>query len=310
VKQFETAKGKKLDKATLIDALIKADSARPRSLQTAIGVSQLGGCRRQVWEQLQGTPRTNETLRLPAILGTAIHTAIESAVKVEGALLEYRVEVDGLPPATIDYFDPATGEVVDWKTITLKNVPYFVGQQKRWQVQTYGYLLEKAGHTVNTVTLVGIPRDGTENDIVIHSEPYDPTVAEKALAWLADIEARTEAPAPERDAASFCAKYCAFYGSACQGIGKDYAGEAITDETVEQAARRYKELGDAIKELEAEKDAARTALEGVNGVTIDGIKVRWSEVAGRQSPDTEEIKKLLGTVPTKQGASSLRLEVK
>jgi hypothetical protein len=299
-----------LDKQTLVDALVKADSARPRSLQTAIGVSQLGGCRRQVWHKSRGDAETNETLRLPAIMGTAIHTAIEAALNIPGALIEHRVELDGLPPATIDFFDPAKGEVVDWKTITLKNVAYFVTQQKRWQVQTYGYLMEKAGHQVNTVTLVGIPRDGTENDIVVYSEPYDPAVAEQALAWLADVTSREEAPSPERDAASFCAKYCPFYGSVCQGIGKDMTGDAIVDEVAETAARRYKEINTEIKQLEAEKDAAKAALEGVNGVTLDGIRVRWSEVAGRQSPDTEEITKLLGSVPTRQGAPSLRLEVK
>ena len=299
-----------MDKQTLVDALVKADSARPRSLQTAIGVSQLGGCRRQVWHKSRGDAETNTTLRLPAIMGTAIHSAIEMALNIPGAFIEHRVEIDGLPPATIDFFDPNAGEVVDWKTITLKNVGYFVTQQKRWQVQTYGYLMEKAGYEVNTVTLVGIPRDGTENDIVVHSEPYDRAVAEQALAWLADVVAREEAPAPERDAISFCAKYCAFYGSACAGIGKDVTGEAIVDETVETAARRYKEITVQIKDLETEKDGVKAALEGVSGITLDGIKVKWVEVAGRQSPDTEEIKKLLGEVPTKQGAPSLRLDVK
>lgn len=299
-----------MDKQTLVDALVKADNARPRSQQTAIGVSQLGSCRRQVWLKLKATPETNPTLRLPAIMGTAIHSAIEAVIGSTGALIEERVEIEGLPPATIDYFDPATGEVVDWKTVTLKNIPYFVTQQKRWQVQTYGYLLEQAGHTVNTVTLVGIPRDGTENDIVVHSEPYDEDVALQALAWLADVEAREEAPNPERDAASFCSKYCPFYGSACQGIGKDLTGEAIVDEVVESAARRYKEINQAIKELETEKDGVKAALEGVNGITLDGIRVRWSEVSGRQSPDMDEIVKLLGSVPTRQGAPSLRLEVK
>jgi hypothetical protein len=307
-----------MDKKTLIDALVKADSQRPRSKQKAIGVSALGGCRRQVWHTLNGDVGTNPTLRLSAILGTAIHTAIEASIlnqytdrkEKDKPFLEHRVEIDGYPPATIDFFDPLNGEVVDWKTITKKNVPYFVSQQKLWQVQTYGYLMEKAGYTVKTVTLVGIPRDGTENDIVIHSEPYDPTVAEQAFAWLQNIVDRTEAPSPERDAASFCSKFCGFYGSVCPGLGKYMSGEAITDEFAEKAARRYKQINAEIKALEAEKDAAKFALEGVSGVTIDGIKVRWSEVQGRQSTDTEEVMKMLGFVPTKQGASTLRLEVK
>jgi hypothetical protein len=299
-----------LDKQTLVDALVKADSARPRSLQTAIGVSQLGGCRRQVWHKSRGDAETNETLRLPAIMGTAIHAAIEKALGDTGLMLEYRVEVDGFPPATIDCYDPETKTVTDFKTITLKNTAYFVTQQKRWQVQVYAYLLTLKGFEVDWVQLIGIPRDGTEADWIEHTEPYDRAVAEQALAWLADVTSREEAPSPERDAASFCAKYCPFYGSACQGIGKDMTGDAIVDEVAETAARRYKEINTEIKQLEAEKDAAKAALEGVNGVTLDGIRVRWSEVAGRQSPDTEEITKLLGSVPTRQGAPSLRLEVK
>jgi len=294
------------------------DAARARSLQTAIGVSSLGGCRRSVWHNLQGHVGTNPTDNLAAMLGTAIHDFIERAFKKAIAdgkvgsdiMLEHRVELDGFPPATIDYFDPATGEVVDWKTIKLSGIPYFITQQKVWQVQTYAWLLWKAGFDVKTVTLFGIARDGNSKDIITHSFPFDPTVAEAAFAWLADIEARTEAPAPEKDATSWCAKYCKFYGDLCSGISKDISGEAITDETVEKAAARYLEVNAQLKALEAEKESARAALEGVNGVTMDGIKVSWSETRGRETVDMEAVKFLLPEVPMKTGAPSLRLTVK
>jgi hypothetical protein len=299
-----------MDKQKLIDALVKVDASRPRSLQTAIGVSQLGGCRRQVWHKIQGHEETNPTLRLPAILGTAIHAAIESAIVEPDALIEHRVEVEGFPPATIDYFNPSTGEVVDWKTITLKNVPYFVSQQKRWQVQTYAFLLTQQGHEVDTVTLVGIPRDGTENDIVVHSEPYDEQVALEALAWLEDVKNMKEAPSPQREPVSFCQKYCGFYGDLCQGMSKDISGDPIVDPEVSSAASRYVELSAEIRRLEAEKDATKIVLEGQQGVTIDGIRIGWSEISGRQSPDMDAIKLALGEVPMKQGASSMRLTVK
>jgi hypothetical protein len=259
---------------------------------------------------VQGDAPVNETLSLPAIMGTAVHAAIEEALNGSGALLEHRVEIDGLPPATIDYFDQVTGEVVDWKTITLKNVDYFVTRQKRWQVQVYGYLMQQSGFGVNTVTLVGIPRDGTENDIVVHTEPFDEAIALEALAWLEDVRSSTIAPAPERDPVSFCAKYCPFYGELCQGMGKDFAGDPITDDAVEQAANRYVQLNAEIKALELAKDAAKEALVGVTGVTADGIKVSWSEISGRQTPDMDIIKGLLDAVPMKQGQPSMRLNVK
>lgn len=297
-----------MDAKTLVANLIEYDNSRARSQQTAIGVSQLGGCRRQVWHKARGDKGTNPTLRLPAILGTAIHGLIENALPIDGALVEHRVEIEGYPPATIDYFKD--GEVVDWKTITLKNRDYFVSKQKRWQVQTYAYLLSLTGVEVHTVTLVGIPRDGTENDILIHSEPFNPAIALEALAWLKDVEAATEPPAPEREPATFCRRYCEFYGTLCAGIPKDFNGEPIVDDTAIDAATRYVELNAKIKELEAEKDAAKNALEGYAGITFDGLKVSWTEIPGRKTPDLDAIEKALGSVPTKQGEPSVRLTVK
>jgi hypothetical protein len=300
-----------MDKNKLIKALIQADNDRDRSKQTAIGVSQLGGCRRQVWHKLQGDVGTNPTLRLASIMGTAIHAQIEKVMASPNVMLETRIELEGYPPATIDYFDKETGEVVDWKTITLKSVPYFVSKQKRWQIQVYAFLLAKSGYEVKTVSLVGIPRDGNENDIVIHTEPYDETIALEALQWLEDVKSLTSAPAPERDAVSFCQRYCEFYGSLCGGVGKDFSGEPIIDEVADIAAREYLTILQNEKELQARKDAAKAALEGFSGVTFDGVKVSWSETKGRETPDIEAIEKLLGhSVPVKVGAPSIRLTVK
>jgi hypothetical protein len=315
--QSTSSKGALMDQKKLVGLLLAQDNARPRSQQKAIGVSSLGDCRRKVWHMSQGHEGTNPTLRLASMLGTAIHAMIESAVAEDGVLIEHRVENPGLPPATIDYFDTRTGEIVDWKTIKLSGVDYFVTKQKRWQVQTYGYLMSLAGYEVKTVTLVGIPRDGSENNIIVHSEPYDEQIALEALAWLKEVEAQTEPPAPERDPVSFCSSYCAFYGSLCAGKAPDFSGTPIVDDNATKAASRYIEINTTIKQLEAEKDAVKTALEGVSGITIDGIKVSWSEIAGRKSPDTEEILRLLQThvdesmeLPMKSGSASVRLNVK
>ncbi len=300
-----------MDKETLIKALVAQDDARPRSQQKTVGVSSLGDCRRKVWHILNGDKGTNTTSRLPAILGTAIHATIEAAMANDKVLIEHRVEIDGYPPATIDYFDTETGEVVDWKTIKMSGRDYFVSQQKRWQIQVYGYLLNKSGYEVKTVTLVGIPRDGTEDDIIVYSEPYDPAVAEQAFAWLKAVQDQVEPPAPERDAVSFCRKYCQFYGTLCSGIPKDLSGETITDENATNAAKKYLEVSTQIKELETTKDNLKATLEGVVGVTIDGIKVSWSEVAGRKTPDMDKIASILGEeVPMKQGEPTQRLTVK
>lgn len=309
-----------MEKETLVARLLAADDARPRSLQTAIGVSSLGDCSRKVWHMTQGHKGENPTSRLASIMGTAIHAAIESAfangipgrADADQPMLEKRVEVEGLPPATIDYYDPLEAEVVDWKTIKLSGRDYFVSKQKRWQVQVYGYLLEQSGFPVRTVSLVGIPRDGSEKDIIIHSEPYSSEIALEALAWLDNIRALEAAPAPEREPNSFCKSYCSFYGELCQGISKDLSGDPITDEAASKAAKRYVEISVELKKLEAEKDAAKAALEGQQGITMDGIKVSWSEIAGRKTPDMDQLASLLGKdfVPMKQGDPTQRLTVK
>jgi hypothetical protein len=65
----------------LVKALVAYDATRERSLQKEIGVSQIGGCRRSVYFHLNGEPKVNNTLRLPALMGTAIHKMIEEAIK-------------------------------------------------------------------------------------------------------------------------------------------------------------------------------------------------------------------------------------
>jgi hypothetical protein len=155
-------------------------------------------------------------------MGTAIHGALHTGILAhdpfnEEWLTEVEVTRDGLM-GHVDAFHIPTGEVVDWKTSVKKNLARgWPADAQRWQVHTYGWLLSGAGHDVRTVTLVGIPRDGDERALAVHSEPYDPAVALEALAWLGEVRALTEAPAPEKHA-SFCNLYCPFFGPNCGGV--------------------------------------------------------------------------------------------
>lgn len=298
----------------LMKALTTYDNNRERSQQEQIGVSQLGGCRKQVWLQLNKAEKTNQnTLRLPALMGTAIHKMIEEALVKESwgeYWLEEELEYDGLK-GHVDLYIPEIGAVVDWKTTKLKNLDYFPSKQQRWQVHVYAWLIQKAGNAMpKTVTLVAIPRDGDERQIKIHTEEYNEQIALEAIAWLRDVQSRDAAPEPERYAAQFCQHYCPYFGEKCGGKGKEFTGEIIEDTTVISAVKRYLELDSQIKDLTSQKDGVKAALENVNGVTPDGVKVSWSQINGRTSVDEQEVKKLLGFVPTKQGDSSMRLTVK
>jgi len=299
----------------LMKALTTYDNNRERSQQTQIGVSQIGGCRKQVWFQIQKTSKTNETLKLPALMGTAIHKMIEEALVKDNAAnwgdywLEEEVEYDGLK-GHIDLYIPSVGAVIDWKTTKMKNLSYFPNTQQRTQVQLYAYLLTKNGHEPKTVTLVGIPRDGDERNIKIHTEEYNEAIALEGLAWLREIQNMEKAPDPERYAAQFCKFYCSYYGENCGGKGKEKAEITITDNQTVSAIEKYLVISEDIKHLEEEKDGIKALLEGINGVTPNGNQVQWSEVAGRSSIDEEAVKAVMGQVPKKQGESSMRLTVK
>lgn len=298
----------------LIKAVTTEMKASSRSNQTAVGPSEIGGCRRKVWYRLNGYKGTNSTLKLAAIMGTAIHDYIQESFKRqdpfgERYLLEVEVESNGLM-GHVDLFDMQNKEVVDWKTTKIKNISNFPSKQQRWQVQLYGWLLSQNGYEVNTVTLVAIPRDGDERDIVFYSEPYDPAIATEARDWLSDVTKHQEAPAPEKDE-FFCRLYCGYYGELCGGRPKGQAeGAPINDYDAVSAASQYLNVVEQINELELIKDGLKAMLEGHAGITPDGIQVKWTEVAGRSSVDEDEVKKLLGYVPKKTGKGFMKLQVK
>jgi PD-(D/E)XK nuclease superfamily len=300
----------------LLKALDSYDKSRARSQQKQVGVSQFGSCRRSVWFQLNNYDKTNETLKLPALMGTGIHYVIEQAFVAQAKetwqkyWLEEAFEYDGIK-GHVDMYLPEIGAVIDWKTTKLRNLEYFPSKQQRWQVHLYGWLIKNAGlNDPKTVTLVAIPRDGDERHIKVHTEEYNEEVALEAIRWYREIQSMEQPPEPERYAAQFCQHYCPYFGEKCGGKGKEVGDTTIEDNAVVTAAKRYIEISDEIKQLEAEKDGVKATLENVSGTTPDGIKVAWSQIAGRKSVDEAEVQKLLGYIPYRQGDPTMRLVVK
>ena len=306
----------------LVEILHAKENSRPRSNQVQIGPSELGGCRRKVYYRLHDQHQTNENeMKLAAIMGTAIHSAIENAIaladpKGEKYVVEQEVEWGDMK-AHIDLWIPETGDVVDWKTVKKNNLSYFPSTQQRWQVQVYGYLLDKSGKGKPTrVNLVAIPRDGDERDIKVHSEPYDPAIAEEALAWLAEVKQATEAPAPERDE-NYCKFYCKYYDASgdigCVGLKKKEVGATdvvIADPDVDKAALLYLQLGEQIKELEAKQDSIKESLAGIVGTTYSGVSVNWTQVLGRKTVDVKALEDAGVEIPYKVGSETQRLTIK
>ena len=309
-------------KELLLTVLHEKDANKSRSKQTQVGPSEIGGCRRKVWYRLNDQPETNFQLKkLAAIMGTAIHSEIEKSIEAidpngEKYWVETEVEYDGIK-AHIDLFIPETGSVVDWKTVKVKNLSYFPTAQQRWQVQVYGYLLEKSGKAkVKDVNLVAIARDGDEGDVRIHTEPYDEVAALEALQWLSNVKNLTEAPAPEKDQ-SFCKSYCQYYDASgemgCVGLIKErivLSEVVIEDAQVDTHALKYLQLDERIKEMKAEQDSLKSSFEGTTGVTASGIQISWTSVKGRETVDAEQVEKLLGFLPKLIGKESIRLNIK
>ena len=308
-------------KELLLHVLHSKDASRDRSMQTEVGPSEIGGCKRKVWYRLNAQPHTNENQsKLAAIMGTAIHAAIEEAIgAIDPEGKEYLVETEvayGDMKAHVDLFVPSSGAVIDWKTSKIKNLGYFPSNQQRWQVQLYGYLLSKNGYEVKTVNLVAIARDGSEKDIKVHTEPYDEVMALAALSWLANVKASTVLPEPEKDQ-SFCKDYCQYYDETeqmgCGGLKKErivLSEVVIEDAEVDKHALHYLQLDSKIKELEKERETLKESLIGSTGTTASGIEISWTTVKGRESVDAKEVEKLLGFIPKVVGNESTRLNIK
>jgi CRISPR/Cas system-associated exonuclease Cas4 (RecB family) len=304
-------------KELLIKSLHDVENKRSRSTQVQIGPSELGGCRRKVWYRLHNQPETNDAeLKLAAIMGTAIHNSIESALSNnKEVLLEQTVEYGDMK-AHVDCYIPSTGDVVDWKTVKAKNLFYFPSKQQRWQVQVYGYLISKSGlGKVTNVNLVAIPRDGDERDVLVHTEAYDEAIALEALDWLAAIKQSDSAPEPEKDE-SYCKFYCKYYDASgemgCVGLKKELTKTElplIEDQEKDSIALEFLQLDQQIKVLTDRKEAIRDELSGLLGVTNSGVEIKWTTVQNN-TVDKEAVEKALGFVPTKQGKESTRLSVK
>jgi len=168
----------------------------PRSLQRAIGPSELGDpCDRKLAYRIAGVEQVNFGDPWPAIVGTSIHDWLErainryqSTVKDLGYLTECRVYPDPMVKGRSDLFHVPTGTVVDHKTSGADGMRKIrkgiIPDGYRTQVQVYGLGHRRAGREVKSVALIFYPRSGWLDDAYVWVEPYDEQVAVVALRRL------------------------------------------------------------------------------------------------------------------------------
>ena len=192
----------------LIRIIRRAETVRPRSMQSEIGPSQVGNpCDRSLAFVLAGgraMPGQSHD-PLPAIVGSAVHAWLEDAAGVDNTIEEAtqgaqrwvterkldishpRFPISG----SCDLFDLHTGTVIDWKVVggaALRKAEHGgVSDTYRVQAHLYGLGYSQLGYEVNEVAICMVPRNGPLGKTLLFSEKWSSALASAALERAADL---------------------------------------------------------------------------------------------------------------------------
>jgi hypothetical protein len=201
----------------LADGIWQADATAPRSMQVALGFSQLGGdCDRRLLHHLRGTRPINHPDPLRAIVGTGVHLILADFFRRLDAgtgryLVEQRLLWQGVP-GTVDLFDRRRRVVIDWKTTTMDKIARYRAQgptkTQVVQIMGYGAALQAASEPVEHVALAFVPTDGTLEDIFVWRAPLDVSIAQRAVERLSLL---AQQPLPATPSPSALCKWCPFH---------------------------------------------------------------------------------------------------
>ncbi|MBO0813852.1 MAG: hypothetical protein J2P30_01660 [Actinobacteria bacterium] len=281
-----------------LDGLIKRvrdhDAAKPRSVQQAVGWSELGGCRAALGYRLDGAWPSDETDNWAAVRGTALHEYLEPVLAADGV----RTEVDTIYRGVPGHAD-LVGErwVADLKTKTLASSRVWQGDpatMKQARIQVHGYAagLVDAGELPEdcTVRILVVPIDGTFSDWWCYEEPFDRSLADEGIERLDEVRRLLAegAPLPKDKPWSWCSKWCPFV-SLCRTPGDD-AGEPITDPDIAAAVAAYGQMSESISALERDRKKLAPMLAGLNGTAGDWRVSMSAEGKPKPVPDEDAIR--------------------
>lgn len=257
---------------TTADLLLEWDRTRPRSQQAELGWSEVGGCRRRAGYRLAGTPPTNPGGSVQAVLGTAIHDAVQQRLKEAAGpddLVEHEVTFAGIL-GHIDRYEADTASVVDVKTTTSRWLEHIKvhgpDRSNLWQINGYAAALIGSGRPVRRLVLDYIARDSGE----LHrwSDKPDPNQVKAALEWLRAVRA-VPVEMLNRDYdpdGPFCA-HCPFYDTCWSGsVPSRNKRSVLLVEQPGDAPRWLTSLLDTRERISDLKDAegeAKNVLDGL-----------------------------------------------
>jgi hypothetical protein len=283
----------------LREAIDRSMRDSPRSTYAAenkIGVSDIGGCREFVRRTIIDEAFTDEQENYAAaFVGTAVGALAEQAMKdALGDQVETQVAVTvtlnirGYVLNLPGHPDLVSKDAcVDFKTVDKLGVTRRTGPTtKQWyQVHLYVAALIAMGRLPKDAwcILAFIDRSGSEPQPLVFARRFDPAIVREAEDWLDDViyavqhDEETSRDQPR----SWCEAVCPRV-SACRGYDTDVTG-LIEDPVVLEAIEVYREATAAIKQLEKDKDSAKSVLRDIAGNTGDTV-IRWIEVPESEVP--------------------------
>lgn len=181
-------------------------SETDRDKQRKVGASQISNpCTKHLAMDLAGIKQPPSKYWLGGKIGTAVHSLIEGYIEenrhvpeLADAVVEQKITLGeledyGVISSKPDLVLPAQKHLVDWKTSTRaksKKIQKWIDGESKdsgttytmqkyiGQTQLYAWGLSQAGTEVETISLVFINRDGTnENDVLEYTYEYDEAIA-------------------------------------------------------------------------------------------------------------------------------------
>lgn len=315
---------------TTADLLLLWDQRRPRSQQAELGMSELGGCRRKVGYRLAGTAPSNTGGSVQAVMGTAIHAAVETVfreLQADGVipaedLVEHEVSFAGIL-GHVDRYDAANATVEDTKTTSSRWLEHIKvhgpDRTHRWQVSCYAAALVHEGKRVRRVVINYLARDTGEE--YRWEGPFEPHVVKEALAWLAEVRA-TDLEMLPRDYlpdSAFC-RHCPFAVTCWDGAVEGRAKASVLYVENPDAGKWAQQLWDAREAIKAAKeleDQAKAALDALrpNDIGTAVVDVGWRmplqwQVTTSNRLDTKAVKeeyRKTGAEPPMTSSTSVKL---
>ena len=192
----------------LIDVILAHERARPRSMQTKLGPSEIGEpCARKLAYKLSGFPEPESYVDDPwyAIMGTAVHTHIGSVLDWENSMAEaqgaepvwlveervtVRVGPDGVElDGSMDAYNYRLRRPVDHKLVGKTNHTAYrrhgPPMDYKIQIHAYGVGAVNRGLPVEKVSIAFYPRfEYLSKALYVWTEPFNPALVEKALVRL------------------------------------------------------------------------------------------------------------------------------